>query len=97
MTVVTPCGSTARANSGGVTRLLSICTCASMSPGVTYMPPRSTSRRPLITRAQSDHVPVMDDDVARVNLAADDVHQLPIAQDKIGGCIAASGRQAIHY
>src|SRR3990170_990510 len=41
ITVVVPRGTTARANSGGGTRLDSICTCASMKPGARTLPDTS--------------------------------------------------------
>ena len=96
ITVVTPCGSTARANSAGVTRLLSMCTCASMRPGATNFPVRSALMPALVAGAQRHHMPVVNDDIGRVNFSADDIDQIGIAQYQVGFYVAASGRQAIY-
>ena len=46
ITVVTPCCKTSLPNSAGVKRELSMCTCESISPGITRAPSRSKTRCP---------------------------------------------------
>ena len=54
-TAVVPCGTTARANSAGMSLEDSMCTCASMNPGTRYWPLASTRVAAVVLAQAGDH------------------------------------------
>ncbi len=91
ITVVTPCGSTQRSNSNGVTSEDSICRCVSMNPATAKRPPPSITLAALVGPVRPDDAVGDDGDVGFGDRAGDRVQQPDVLDDEVGGHLARAG------